>query len=112
MARRTLVSVTAFVAVTAALALVATVPAAGQALIGCEVERRRSQGGIHADPDAGWAARFVGILDERLDTTPLQRPKSVTKEFYTPAELEELAAAVLRENARDHRHGNAARPAL
>src|SRR5678816_1954090 len=74
MTHRSLVSMGKLAALLAVLAWVATATVAGQ-------------GPSAAKTNASY--------------TPLQRPKNVTKEFYTPAELEELAAAVLRENARD-----------
>ena len=85
MAHRSLVSMGELAALMAGLVWVATVPVASQAPSTAKANGAAAKA-VHAAPDAGRPAGPVGILDER-HSTPLERPKNVTKEFYTPEEM-------------------------
>jgi hypothetical protein len=99
MARRSLVSMGAFAAVTATLALAATVPAAGQT-----PSTAKTNGGAakaYTPPRTPDGQPDLSGYWTNSTLTPLERPKGVTKEFYTQQDLDEIAAEVKRAAARE-----------
>jgi len=99
MARRSLVSVSGFAALTAALALVATVPATGQAPSAAKTNGAAAK--AYTPPRTPDGQPDLSGYWTNSTLTPLERPKGVTKEFYTPQDLEEVAAEARRAAARE-----------
>jgi hypothetical protein len=99
MARRSLVSMGAFAAVTAALALAATVPAAGQAPSTAKTNGAAAK--AYTPPKTPDGQPDLSGYWTNSTLTPLERPKGVTKEFYTQQDLDEIAAEVKRAAARE-----------
>ena len=99
MARRSLVSMGAFAAVTAALALAATVPAAGQAP--STAKTNGAAGKAYVQPRTPDGQPDLSGYWTNSTLTPLERPKGVTKEFYTQQDLDEIAAEAKRAAARE-----------
>ena len=99
MTRRSLVSVGELVALVAVLALVAIVPAAGQAPSAAKTNGAAAK--AYTPPRTPDGQPDLSGYWTNSTLTPLERPKGVTKEFYTPQDLEEIAAEVKRAAARE-----------
>jgi len=99
MARRSLVSVSGCAVLTAALALVVTIPAAGQAPSTAKTNGAAAK--AYTPPRTPDGQPDLSGFWTNSTLTPLQRPKGVTKEFYTEQDLEELAAEAQRAAARE-----------
>jgi hypothetical protein len=99
MARRILVSLSAFAAMTAALALVATVPTAGQAPSAAKTNGAATK--AYTPPRTPDGQPDLSGYWTNSTLTPLERPKGVMKEFYTQQDLDEIAAETKRAAARE-----------
>ena len=99
MTHRSLVSMSKLAALTAVLAWVAPVPVASQGPSNAKANGAASKAAYTARTQDG-QPDLSGYWTN-ASYTPLQRPKNVTKEFYTPQEMDELAAAERKAAARD-----------
>ena len=99
MIRRSLVPVGEFAALIAVLALVATVSGAGQAPSTAKTNGAAAK--AYTPPRTPDGQPDLSGYWTNSTLTPLERPKGVTKEFYTPQDLEEIAAETRRAAARE-----------